>query len=503
MAFETKNFMVFKKISLSKNQVEKECSVELEGEVIKILTASAQVDLLLCEVSEGEISYTGELTNCVVYSTADNKIGSTNSVCEFTGKIEDDKIKAGDKAILSLGVKECSVSYENEKAVVKATLEERVELLTQKEVKNIDCGDDDICTKKGVISLEKFVGEGKRESYTEEEIVARANVKKIVSLEPGITLKSIDAQKGYVTVSGETITRLIYLTEDDKFESAFINCAFKEEIEVENCDVENRIECKVMALHKGCTADVLESDKGTKILVKTPFVINAYVFGKEEVNTIEDMYSTTSEITMSSESFDMTRVCFSENLDTKIDGSLTLSDEKPRVDKIIFTGANSINVTNSYVSNNELFVEGIAKTTVVYLNDDEGSLNSVEIEIPFALSDKTQASDEAEVFTEAVLYDTDVVVKKGRELFFDGKVKVNARVCENEISATITGAERGEAYLEKDCAMQYVVGKAGEELWQVAKRNKVKEEQLISQNSDVVFPLIQDTGFILFFQKLL
>jgi len=503
MAFETKNFTVFKKIALPKSQVEKECSVELDGDVNKILTALSQVDLILCEVSEGEISYTGEISSCVVYSAEENKIGSANAECEFTGKIESEEIKAGDKAILSLLVKDSQVDFDNGKAIIKVLIEEKVELLSQREIKSIECGDDDVCTKRGSLFLEKFVGEGKRESYVEEEIVARNNVKKIISIEPSVTLKSIDAQKGYVTVAGETITRLIYLTEDDKFESNFINCAFKEEIEVENCDADCKVECKAKALHKGCAAEVIETDKGTKILVKTPFVLNVYAYGKEEISTIEDMYSTTTEITMSSESFDMTNVCRSEYLDTKIDGSLSLSEEKPRVDKIIFSGANSINVTNSYVASGELFVEGIAKTTVVYLNDDENSLNSVEIEIPFVVSEKAEAGDDAIVSAEAILYDTDVVVKKGRELFFDGKVKIVARVCEEEISATITGAERGDEYLEKDCAMQYVIGRAGEELWQVAKRNKVKEEQLLSQNVDVVFPLVQDTGLILFFQKLM
>ncbi len=503
MAFESKNFKVFKKVFLPKSQVEKECAVELEGEVNKILTASSQVTLLLCEVGEGSISYTAELSNCVVYMAEEQKIGTANSICEFTGKIENSEIKNGDKAILTLTVSEVKVDYENGKAINCATVEEKVEIISEREVKTIDCSDDDVCTKKGSVSLETYIGDGKRETYVEDEIVARANVKKIVSLEPSVTLKSIDCQKGYVTVSGDAITRIIYLTEEDKFESVFITCAFKEEIEVENAEMGMRVECKATALHKGCTAEVLESDKGTKIAVKTPFMLNAFVFGEQEVEAIEDIYSTASEIKMSSDSFDMTKVCSEEVIDTKIDGNLSLSDDKPRVDKIIFSGANNINVTNAYVSNGELFVEGIAKTTVVYLNDDENSLNSVEIEIPFALSDKADATDEAKVSAEAVLYDTDVIVKKGRELFFDGKVRVNARICEDKYSATITGAERGDAYDECDCAMKYVYGKEGESLWEIAKRNKVKEEQLLSQNSDVIFPLVQDTGFILFFQKLM
>jgi len=378
-----------------------------------------------------------------------------------------------------------------------------VDLITKKEVKSIDCQEDDVCMKNGNLKLDRFVGFGSRENICEDEFVAKANVKKIVSLEPSISIKNLECQNGYTSVSGETITRIIYLTIDDKFESHYLITPFKDEIEVEGVESGMVCECKPHVRQKGCEAEIIESDKGTKIIVKTPYNLNCYVYNAEEVAVVEDMYSTNSEIMMSSESFDMSSVCKSEVIDTKIDGSLTLGDEKPRVDKVIYNGASSILITNSYVFDGELFIEGIAKTTVVYLNDDEGTLNSVEIEIPVAINEKTNARNDAKVCSDAVIYDTDVVVKKGREFFFDGKIRVNVRICEEEVSATIVSAQRGEEYPEKDCAMQLVYGKEGESLWDVSKRYKVKEEQLLVQNSDVVFPLIQDVGLILFYQKLM
>ena len=503
MAFEVKKFKVFKKVVLPKNQTEKECEVEIGSDVSKILSASANVSLSSFDVKEGVIAYGAEVSTCVIYMTSDGRLGSANSICEYEGKVENSQIGAEDKAIVSLAVKESQVDFVNGNAIVKVEIEEMVELLCENEISNIDCSDDDVCTRKGSLSIEKFVGEGKGIGSTEEEIVARANVKKIVSLEPNVVIKSCETQKGSVVVAGDTIARLIYLTEDDKFEVTYVNASFKEEIEVENAEQGMRAICKAYVNLKDAVAEVLESDKSTKIVVKVPFAIKVYVFGEEEIDAIEDMYSTTNEVSLASESFDMTKVCENEILESKIDGGLTLSETQPRVDKIVFNGGNSILVTNAYVANRELTVEGIAKTTVVYLNDDEGSLNSVEIEIPFVISDKTNASDDVIVCADAILYDTDVSVKRGREIFFDGKVKVNARVCQEEISATITTAERGEEIAEKDCAMLYVYGKTGETLWEVAKRNKVKEEQLVYQNSDVTFPLVQDTGFILFFQKLM
>lgn len=113
-----------------------------------------------------------------------------------------------------------------------------------------------------------------------------------------------------------------------------------------------------------------------------------------------------------------------ENIEGKADGSLTIDQDQPRVDKIMFTFGSGAVVTNSYVADGELTLEGIAKTTVVYLNDELGSLNAVEIEVPFVLSDKTKASSQALILTNAVLTDVDVAVKREENFSLTAKLKL-------------------------------------------------------------------------------
>ena len=118
----------------------------------------------------------------------------------------------------------------------------------------------------------------------------------------------------------------------------------------------------------------------------------------------------------------MTHTCKAEIVEGKIDGSLTIEDDKPRIDKLLFVGGNSLCVSNSYLKDGEVVIEGIAKTNVVYLNDEENSLNSVQIEVPFVISDKfSQDNADGILVVDAILCDVDVVAKKGRELLFDAK----------------------------------------------------------------------------------
>ena len=61
---------------------------------------------------------------------------------------------------------------------------------------------------------------------------------------------------------------------------------------------------------------------------------------------------------------------------------------------------------------------------------------------------------------DAIICDVDVVAKKGREIFYDAKVKIAVNYCHNVLSSVITEAETVEAYPEKDYAMELVYGQA-------------------------------------------
>ena len=158
-------------------------------------------------------------------------------------------------------------------------------------------------------------------------------------------------------------------------------------------------------------------------------------------------------------------------------------------------------MTNSYIKDNEIYIEGIAKTTAVYLNDEDSSLHSVQLDVPFTISDKFNHEDGGILMVDAVVTDVDVVVKKGREFYYDAKVKASVTYCHDVLGGIISNAVASEEYDEKDYAMEIIYAPSGNDLWEVAKHAKVKEEQIVAQNPEVVFPVSEDTPIVLFYQK--
>ena len=87
------------------------------------------------------------------------------------------------------------------------------------------------------------------------------------------------------------------------------------------------------------------------------------------------------------------------------------------------------------------------------------------------------------------------------ENYSDAKVKANVNYCYDKVSGIITEATPADEYPPKDYAMEVLYARSGQELWDIAKTAKVKEEQIVTQNADVVFPLSEDTSLILFYQR--
>lgn len=502
MAFETNNFSVAKKISLEKSEFSVECNISAGENVAKVLSISLATGQVSCETLNGVINYSGVIDTKLIFLSDDGQLNTACSSCPFSSKFESENIENGQKAFVKLKIIDYNIdgiSGENIKIVVN--LEQSGFVITNRDVHTIRSGDDDVCQKNDEISVIKFIGWASENIEVASDINIRDKIKKIILSESSVIMKSVESGVNFVTISGEVSSKVIYLTEDDKFESGYVYDSFKEELEIEGTTRESLVDGNAFVKQEGVSAEIVEDEKGCKIVVKVPILLTASAYGEEKISVVQDLYSTKNEIKVTTESFDMTCVCPMETVEGKIEGSLVLDEDKPRVDKIMFSGGNSVTITNSYINDGEIFIEGIAKTTVAYLNDEDNSLYSAQIDVPFTLSDKFTYPEGGTLMVDAVVYDVDVAVKKGRELFYDAKVKANVNYCYDKVSGIITEATPADEYPPKDYAMEVLFARSGQELWDIAKTAKVKEEQIVTQNADVVFPLSEDTSLILFYQR--
>ncbi len=502
MSFESNNFKVVKKTFLPKGELSVDCVVKTDDEIARVQAVSITATEDNQEVSEGVVSFTGHVDICMIYSLENGEVASAFSSCPISSKFVDEGISAGEKAIVKLRVVDHNIdSVSGSEAKINVTLEQSGILISSEQINSLTSADSDVCVKEDEISVVRYIGSASSQPTETVEHSNRQKIKKILGTETGVAVKNTEAGAGFVSVGGDVFTRVLFVDEDDRFDSVQLYDSFKEELEIEGVTRESMVEAFAKILNSDVKVEVEDEERGSKIKVAIPFNVTALAYEEISIKTIEDLYSLTHEVEVSTESFNMSKSLPIEFVDGKIDGSLTLDENQPRIDKILFTFGSSVEVTNATVSNGEIVVEGIAKTCVVYLNDESGAISSVEIEVPFSILDKTKATSETMLNVDAVLTDVDVVVKKGREIFFDAKVKAIVSLSEDMICAVISSADMGDTLADPDCAMQVVFAKEGDTLWDVAKSSRVRESDVARQNPELSFPLQQNSDILIFYQR--
>lgn len=504
MAFEINNIVVAKKSMLEKSEFSVECNISGGAMVSKVLASAIEPSIVSCETLTGTVNYSGELDIKVIVLDEEGQFNSTSSTCPFSSKFEGENIENGQNAHIELKVIDYNiVSINGDNIKLNVMLEQSGFVYGNKDEQTIRCDDEDICFKTDKFNATRFVGASKASFNVTSEISSREKVSKILLVESKALVRNVEAGVNFVTVYGDVISKVLYISENDRFESGYVVDSFKEEVEVEGASRDSSVQAFASVKEDGVLTEIVEDEKGVKITITVPVNLKVCVYDSQELEIINDIYSTTSDLSVTTSSFDMACLCKMDVVEGKIEGNSMIEDDKPRVDKILFNAGNNVVITNSYIENDEITIEGIAKTNVVYLNDEDSSINSVQLDVPFVISDKFEGQTEGIVSVSAIVCDVDVVVKKGRELFYDARVKANVIYCTSQTCGVISGAEKLDSLQERDYAMEVIFAKAGDELWDIAKKAKVHDYQLQSQNPDVAFPLQEDQSLIIFYQKMI
>lgn len=502
MAFESNNFYVAKKNVLPASEFNVSCNINVEEDITSIFSVSSNVFVNAKEVLAGSVEYSGVVETCVVYMNTNGEVGSVHTSCPFTSKFVDADIKLDAKAVIFVKILGYNLDEVTEKTInVTYNLKQTGYTLINQEIESVTTNDEEILLKEENIKVVHFLGDNCQNFESQGVLNTREPIKKLLLCETQANIKEVEPNINFVTVTGDVVSRVLYLTESDHFESAYVFDTFKHEIEFDGMTSENQVDANVFVKFDEVKAVVDNQENAAKIEITAPIEICLMGYEETEVKVVSDLYSITSNVLIATESFDMTTNLPLDIFEGKIDGTLEIDEDKPRVDKIMFTAGNFINITNTYIDDGILTVEGIAKTNVVYLNDETTTLQSVELEVPFVLNEKVDYLENERIQVFALLTDVDVAVKKGRELFYDAKVKILVKGDKDVFSAVISNVNIEEDLPEKDYAMEIVFAKEGQTSWDIAKDNRVSEEMLLKQNPEVVFPLTEDKELILFYQN--
>ncbi|MBR4406758.1 MAG: hypothetical protein IKT27_00390 [Clostridia bacterium] len=500
MLFE-KNVLNFtNKSKISEEQILLDSSFTAENGYNKILWADVSVQIDNAEPMTKELSYSGKAIFEVQYLDTENKAKKYVNTVPFLNKFIHESISPSVKVSLVPKVSNIEVDSISEKINAVVNLEATIYNIGEIEV--ITGGDDNLCIQ----TSEEFTESLLKEDCTifNEEITVDITEKmsNVLGVKSCVIVKDVIPNKDFFTVEGEVQTVVKYINsgdEIDRVETMNFSENFRREIEVVGLTNEGKVDVCAHIKYDAYKYDV--NRETNKIDIVAPINICFKAFDKMQVNVANDLFSITHALSVVTNSYSKTEMQTPEYFEAKVEGSISIEDTQPRIDKIIgFSNAN-LNVTNFYVQDGVFVVEGIVSFDIAYLNDEMGNVITTHIEIPFSINTKLQIDNDAVLFPQIDLADVEVTARRGREIYLDAKLKSLVNYAKKVNGAVITNAEQGEMYDEKKYAIEIYFGKKGDDLWDIARELRIKPETISIQNPNLILPLEQNENVVVYNQR--
>ena len=503
MSFEKSKCNFIKKIKLRDEQImlDSVISGTGSGDIKKIVWINAYPQIDTTEALTREISVSGKAVIEIVFLDEDNKICSAESALPFLTKFLNDSVKPSTKININAVMND--INFDERNAKISAVINFSIDITNMDEIELLNGGDDNICLKEDEIISQNLVKDDCITFNEELKLAINESFDKILSVNSDVVIKDIDCRNNFFVIQGEIITKIFYVVCGEIDQICFVSSTenFKREIETPALSNKARVEVEAIIKKENLKYETDNDGTTCNIIVNAPITLCFNVYDEINIPCATDLYSLKNNLDIVTGSFENTNIMSSLYFESRVEGSISLGDSEPRIDKMLGFSKGNSKITNQYIKDGEIVLEGIVGVDIMYLNDELQKINCVRKEIPFVVYEKTDAPKDFNICSRIVLCDVEVVARRGRELFIDAKIKANIRFFGSEKGTVITDAIMGEPLPIKEEAIEIYFAKAGDNLWEIAKELRTQPNVIIEQNPDFVNPLLENKNIIIYHQK--
>lgn len=495
-----------KKVAVLQTSVEQKIDAK-QTNIGKIICVNATSCLDNIELLNGEAYYNGVVTFDCLYTDEQGNLLTSQSTADFNGKYTDETINANMTPIYKVETINVTISNaKNDGFMVNATLEITLDAFVDDVVSPYENTSENIRTKKETVEVMNLKNTGSSSFVVNEDFdVKGANVN-VLFKNACVMVKDVKAGTGYFTVEGDIKLDLCYEVGDDenKIVRCNTNCLpFKEEIEVDGMTKNDYVDIMTCVPSEDIAVNVTSSEETkTSLNANINVKVKYFTLSQNEREITVDAYSLTNNLNLVSESFKYSKsvqnICESKNIDCE----LSLQDDQKRISKILFVCGENVNVTNSYVSEEKLAVEGIVSATVVYLADDDNEeICSAVVENPFKIEVAEELNETDHIFVKTCIKECSSHAKRGKEVELEFELMIEANIYDEQDGSYIKDVEVAEEYQKSPYSLQIFFAEADADSWQIGKQLHCDSEEIEKQNPDLKFPLSKPEQIVYFIQK--
>lgn len=479
------------KLMLNKFICEKKETIVVQGDMIvpdskpdilSTLNTSGMVSIYKKEVQNGRVRIDGNVNAYIMYlaDSSEDKIRGLNTSLDFSENFIISDCTLDMRAELETCIKniECKV-LNGRKVNIKVTLETRIKVFASEEAEIIcDLVDKNIQVLKPTHKINSLIGAGETKTYIKEtiNIDTKDNLAEILKCNLRIINKDTKISYNKILAKAEIELKMTYLTEENQIKVITCNLPVVGFIDMPNitensiCDVNYQVKNAIIKPN---------SIEEHSIYVEIEMEISAECYEEKEINLIEDLYSTTSNIEFNKRSV--------TTIANKMEKTKSLNvNTKLNIPEIIGNELIDIDINPTIVktnkTNSKITYEGELQLTLLYSDENQAQTNSKNAVIPFEITIENIENVEKLEEVATVEVQSSNCKVEGGAVNCSIDLMLNVGLQQNANLEIIEEINESEIEDPQDYSIIIYIVKKGDTLWEIAKRFRSTVDDIVRVN---------------------
>lgn len=467
---------------------------DVKPDVLSIVSANGNICMYKKEIQDGKIKLDGSINTYVIYIADDenSSMRALNTSIDFSKTIDMKEINSNMQleSRAELTNIECKI-LNGRKVSLKANVQLTLTAYSNENVEYIDSVEDrsdmQLLTEK--VNINSLIGNGATKVYA-KDTVAIDNVDNLSEImKVGISLENRENKISYnkVLTKADAVFKIMYLTDDGRINTVNATIPVMGFIDMQDVNEENI--CDVSYELKNIIIKPNNVEEHS-IHVEAEIEVFCFVYKKQEINMIQDLYSKTTEINYTKKTMKVIR--------EKNEMNETFNMRKQeRIEEIrqnrIYDVEARTTIINSQIENGRINYQGEINLTFIYAEEHSSRINVKSLVEPFEFSiTSANITNRSKIETNIELIKKDFVVMPDStiDIKLDLNFKLNA-VKESEINL-IESINETEAKNRESFSIVIYYTKVGDTLWKIAKRFGSTVDEIVKVNSienpDMIMP---------------
>jgi hypothetical protein len=423
---------------------------------------------------------TDNMTNTLVDSTnfsetyLDNSITSSTNLNILNSTVLNSILSSDNNLKVNCEVRINPVAYLN--IALKSNIKEQENLITKK-------------CELSTSTISQFINTNFEHTINLE---TKNNITKILCHNSYFAPEKVVANDGFAVVEGVLHSHVVYESnsnENNSLLELFEKTKIKLDVETNGLSKDNTLDL-TFAVDKSFDNITTETDEDNNVIVlKNKIQMCGVALKNITINVIDDAFSTTNEIEVNTSQREFTKNCEPLNLSEIVTNEMSLSNDEPAIDEVVANLNITPEITNTYIKDNKLFVEGLISSNLIYV-DENKEIKNKQLEIPFVINTKQQLESLGCVHHEIDIVDTKVKVKRGTIIEVEYSLFMNLCIYENKTQSMVDNFTISKALDFSKYDFQIYLAKPKESLWDLCKRIKISPDEIHKHNKDL--PLVME-----------